>query len=526
MNLQKLLFCLILHGVTAGGLLGQSVAPEWIRSVSAGNLTSVNQAVNEFQRDMLRRDAQGNIYSAGAISAGTHRDASIVKYDPAGNVLYTAQYDSGLQQDDQVLDLQPDGLGNLYVSGRSANGSNFAALFLKLDANGQILWDTTWSLNATSTDGVDEIVFDSQGNVYFAATSFDGNYHYTLHKLSPGGNILWSSTYSGGTFNFGYPAHVVIDSLDGLYLSGQDRSPSGQDDIALIKYDTSGNQIWVRTWNSPVNGLDYNFDLINDGAGGIILGGAQDLLNNDRMLLLKYDFNGNLVWDFLYGNPDNQGEVGRRLAIDDRFNIYLGGEHKRPGNGFEFQLLRVDSSGSLDWVQTYLPANTNQAFFYDVQLDSAANVYAIGWYDSGANGQDLAAIKLDASGSFQWDFLYDHGGGQADRGYIVEPGEAGKVYLKGVGSDAVGLQLYTIKLGECALVTANLIPSAAAICLGDTLALTNASQNAIDFQWTINGNNFSTANDTAWLATGSGSVAIGLIASLNNCADTAQQSVA
>jgi hypothetical protein len=52
---------------------------------------------------------------------------------------------------------------------------------------------------------------------------------------------------------------VTVDSLDNIYLTGETGSfGAGGDDVVLVKYDSSGVQLWNRTWGG------YSFESCND----------------------------------------------------------------------------------------------------------------------------------------------------------------------------------------------------------------------------------------------------------------------
>ena len=54
---------------------------------------------------------------------------------------------------------------------------------------------------------------------------------------------------------------LAVDSPGNAYVTGYSLSAATSNDYSTIKYDTSGNQIWVANYDGPANGNDQLWEL-------------------------------------------------------------------------------------------------------------------------------------------------------------------------------------------------------------------------------------------------------------------------
>ena len=104
---------------------------------------------------------------------------------------------------------------------------------------------------------------------------------------------LWYDTGSQGGKG------VAIDSYGHIYQTGYTTSgPFGLNDGKLIKLDSSGAPIWNRTWGTTQNDGGYGVALDSNEyvyvVGTADYGTAENL---EKFILLKYDSSGNYQWN-------------------------------------------------------------------------------------------------------------------------------------------------------------------------------------------------------------------------------------
>ncbi|MFQ6032129.1 MAG: SBBP repeat-containing protein, partial [Candidatus Zixiibacteriota bacterium] len=115
--------------------------------------------------------------------------------------------------------------------------------------------DTAWvrRYNGTgdSTDVARAVTVDGSGNVYVTGGS-DGSgtsTDYATIKYYPNGDTAWVRRYNGPANGNDRAEGIAVDDSGYVYVTGYSDSTGSSQDYATIKYDSSGNQVWVRRYD-------------------------------------------------------------------------------------------------------------------------------------------------------------------------------------------------------------------------------------------------------------------------------------
>ncbi|MDX2047734.1 MAG: hypothetical protein SFU87_13170 [Chitinophagaceae bacterium] len=78
-------------------------------------------------------------------------------------------------------------------------------------------------------------------------------------------------------------------------------------------------------------------------------------VNDEDIMLIKYDMQGNLVWEKRYGVPGNFHEKAVDMAIDELGSIYITGESslEGPASAHDFCTIKYTPEGTQVWVQRF-----------------------------------------------------------------------------------------------------------------------------------------------------------------------------
>ena len=112
-------------------------------------------------------------------------------------------------------------------------------------------------LGHANNDQGKAIAIDSSDNIYMCGdTSVTGNSEIFIAKYNSSGTIQWQRTL-GGTDGSGnnntYVYSAAIDGSDNLYIFGDTTVVGeGDRDNIIAKYNSSGTIQWVRTLGSTV----------------------------------------------------------------------------------------------------------------------------------------------------------------------------------------------------------------------------------------------------------------------------------
>jgi uncharacterized delta-60 repeat protein len=235
----------------------------------------------------------------------------------------------------------------------------------------------------------------------------------------------WTVAYAGL-----YGVAVAVDGNGNTYVTGpslQDAAHNYHEDIILIKYNAAGAQVWAREFDETgdaTHGEDVPFWLTLDPAGNVIVTGKSFLNGSGtRFLTLKYDPNGNLLWQARYTG----GYETRRVATDAAGNIYITGTTSSSSSA-NYVTLKYDPNGNQLWVRTYNGPSNFRDEPYSLAVTADGYVAVTG--RSTGIVDDAATILYDTNGNEVWLRRFD-GAGQGDIGRDVAFGPAGEVYVGG-----------------------------------------------------------------------------------------------
>jgi len=150
-------------------------------------------------------------------------------------------------------------------------------------------------------------------------------------------------------------------------------------DYATIKYDLSGNELWIRRYNGPANDFDGAQAIALDGSGNVYVTGHSDGSGTRRdYATIKYDSNGTELWVRRYNGPGNGTDMAFDLAVDFSGNVYVTGVSGGSGTLGDYATIKYDSSGNKLWVKRYNGAANWSDIANAVALDRSGNVYLTG----------------------------------------------------------------------------------------------------------------------------------------------------
>ena len=95
------------------------------------------------------------------------------------------------------------------------------------------------------------------------------NLHRALLMDVPTVREAWVGRYDGPASAFDEAKDVVVDSDGYVYLTGLSTAVGTGLDYATIKYDASGNELWVARYDGPVSGDDSARAIEVDSGGNV-----------------------------------------------------------------------------------------------------------------------------------------------------------------------------------------------------------------------------------------------------------------
>lgn len=346
-------------------------------------------------------------------------------------------------------DVAADIRGNVFVA--TVTNELLPDAFIKnYDSDGQLLWETRLGAQPLDrSDALMRIATDGLGNLY-AAGATTGNYAGTsagredlfLTKFNELGQLLWSRQW-GTTDRDAFPA-VYADSFGNTYVSASTLGTLGSarfgaSDIAITKFDATGQQQWTRQVGTPFD--DYSRGIASDQAGNVYFAStANDSASRTTttMSLNKLGADGQILWTKSIGEGAYGGTGTTDLAIDTSGNIFVSGVVSPIPSGPTQDpfVAKYDSSGNMLWTKVF--GSSAQDLAWNLATDNHDNVYVTGYSRGGIGGPvlgeaDAFAVKFDAQGDLIW--KRPIGNAAFEQGWGIAADNLGHIYVTGQSID-------------------------------------------------------------------------------------------
>ena len=345
-------------------------------------------------------------------------------------------HDGGIG-DDKVYDICLDDAGNKYIAGTFKSTLDFGngvtitavdnadAFIAKYDADGNILWAN--GFGGYLTDYTDGIAVDNDGNIITISRFYD----------------------------------VVIFGTDTLVSTGSW-------DIAVVKFDTDGNYMWMKQVTNGDKLMDQAYDIQVDSKGNYVMIGMFDV--NDSLWLklnyegleipshgerdifvIKMDSDGNPIWGVNGGGRESDYPGG--LVIDEDDNIYFNGYYDDSTGVFgateltcvegrDVVIAKLDSLGAYQWAVSAAGTgddlgtaleyiNGGETILVTGYFEETISVLGSGEEFVSAGNDDVFVFALTTGGDYEAG--YSFGGTEEEHGEAISfvQGSDGDYYVSG-----------------------------------------------------------------------------------------------
>jgi hypothetical protein len=320
----------------------------------------------------------------------------------------------------------------LAVSNLTSNGS-YDIFIQKVDANGDFLW--AHKIGWTDYDEAIGVCHDASGNIYIT-----GKFRSTNVDFDPG---------------------VGVSPL----------STTGNFDLFVLKLDSNGNFLWVKTIGDSVTS-DEPLNIAYDPAGAIVIGitffaatmdfdpgpGVFNMstMGNFDAVALKLDLSGNFVWAKQFSGVDIV--YIHEISVDINSNVLIGGYFNTsidldPGpatlspstvGGSDMFIVKLNPLGNYVWGHAIgstgsdncnsLDTDSNGDVVIgveirgDLDIDPGPGTVNVLW-SGGGSSPDAMVARFDASGNFMWHNQVSGTGNKSCK--KVRIGSTGNIYAAG-----------------------------------------------------------------------------------------------
>lgn len=260
----------------------------------------------------------------------------------------------------------------IYVLGRTMSyGVGESNVFLlKYNLEGKLEWNVTW--DEPSYDVSEEFTINKDAIFITGSTqpnSTNRNMDTLLLKYDKDGRLLWSKTWGGIAWD-DEPSREDGKDIelqnDFVYIVGTTHHNSSwipgydfrisEQDVHLLKYDTNGEFIWQKQYGGD-HTFDYGYclEIVNDElyVTSKILTIDPDTGRLERLRLYKLDLDGNMLWNRTYNEISCDYILTPRGMLIEDGNIYITGGISWKNEGWRPFTSKFDLLGEFQWIHVF-----------------------------------------------------------------------------------------------------------------------------------------------------------------------------
>lgn len=439
MKIAKTTLFSLLAAFIMTGSASASVSPDW----------AMRSPINGTQGGALAVDADGNAYVATLVQHPGHSNIGLIKYDAAGNQQWARDTPGiGLGFDFPAA-IAINSLGNIVVTGASWRGPtalNYEVVTRAYNTAGDTLWVARFNGLSGRDDRPVAMTVDGSGNTYVAgyanATSLGGTTAraFLTIKYGPTGALLWYWTFSGN-WTSGANA-IALDPLGNVYVTGgaYENNPSFEDYLT-IRYNANGTFGWASRYAGPIAANDEATAIAVDDSSNVYVTGRSGN-SSDDIATVKYNSSGVQSWARRFDGPDHLNDAGVGIGVDGSHNVYVTGREGLTLNFNSRDIVTMKYSGAGDslWIRRYATLVSSIEEPMALRVDGVGNSLVLARsYGAGSTPysafMDYLTLGYGADGTPNWEARYAGPGDGDDFASAMAVGVDNSLYVTGASSD-------------------------------------------------------------------------------------------
>jgi hypothetical protein len=243
--------------------------------------------------------------------------------------------------------------GYIMIGTTNSFGCGYTDFYaVKVDSLGNRQWSRTYG-GSQIQEGFSVAPTSDHGYAFVGFTDSygAGGYDVYMVKADSTGKELWERTYGGSNWDFGYSVQQLPDK--GFVICGLTYSyGAGNGDVYIIRTDSNGAAIWTQTAGGTNYDVGNSITVVNDSLYAIIGNTTSMGLGDTNAYFIMVDGKGNIVKDTTYGSTHSNIGNSINKTIDHGFIIFGATDSIQSGKPDEM-LIKTDSIGDLQWMQVY-----------------------------------------------------------------------------------------------------------------------------------------------------------------------------
>jgi hypothetical protein len=237
--------------------------------------------------------------------------------------------------------------------------------------------------------------------------------------------------------------NLAATDLSGNVYITVSSSNGSNDDYLTIKYDPNGNQLWQARYNYIGN--DRPVAIAVDASGNVYVTGTSSNGSNDDYATVKYNTDGNPLWGVTGARYDFGGnDKAAGMVLEASGNVYVTGTSSN-GQDDDYATMKYNANGVPQWAANQARYNNGwDDRAVGIATDTFGNVYVTGtsaWgYEENSDGyfDDYATMKYDPNGNALWPEAARYENGYRDQAVGIAVDIIGNIFVTGISSNNSG----------------------------------------------------------------------------------------
>tara|TARA_B100000029_G_scaffold516811_1_gene634792 strand:+ start:292 stop:3789 length:3498 start_codon:yes stop_codon:yes gene_type:complete len=386
-------------GLRSSGMLKKADSQSWF-------LTQFGDENQQEGRSVTETKDGGFIISGHTYSNANNGDVWLVKTDPKGNIDWSKTF--GGEGDDHAYSIQLTSDGGYVIAGFSeALAEKWSdAWVIKTNSKGLIEWNRTYG--GFRWDKAHDIQETKDGGYIITGYTFshgNGNADIWLIKTDKDGYPIWSKTFGGPDWDYGYS---VKETRDGGYIitgftEGEDKESSR---IWLVKTNVFGEEMWSHTFGGRQRNEGRSIIETEDG-GYILAGTTQNFFPNyEDVIIIRTNEEGKSLWEKTFGGQSWDRSSSVIQTKEGNF-VVAGSSRLNDESTADSWLMKFDSNGNQIWEKKY--SNSFDDDIYSIENTTDGGFVMVGTSTSiDGSPSNLLIIKTDFKGDIPKDDLHNN----------------------------------------------------------------------------------------------------------------------
>jgi len=283
--------------------------------------------------------SDGGFAIAAAVPGINQDNRPVIKFDSSGNMIWFAGNEFYAQAATWVIELEDS---SLVATGAAVLGSgeSNAVYIVEISPEGEVIWTRTYDISTNSDFGTCLIQLPDDG---YAVCGYSGGTDALLMRTDANGDTLWTRIYDTGHAEKAFRVLYWDNGLTVYVDGGQANRP------ILLRYDMDGNLIWERTFGTtfPLP-MDWGGDICMSSNSGYMI------VSSSFSHIARTDWLGYVIWQ----QPIPYYLLCCGLSLNPTMDggyifspLYLD-EHSPPSDidlSEDGWLVKLDSLGNAEW---------------------------------------------------------------------------------------------------------------------------------------------------------------------------------